>query len=89
MIDYSKRFYKFLSKGCRYGQKASCYDQIASEAGKTVDHDWSHVVFGASTDYKLAENTYLTPGMYFQKSMDDSVNKSNEFWVKLGVKYLF
>jgi hypothetical protein len=57
--------------------------------GKTVDHDWSHVVFGASTDYKLAENTYLTPGMYFQKSMDDSVNKSNEFWLKLGLKYLF
>ncbi len=57
--------------------------------GKTVDHDWSHVVFGASTDYKLAENTYLTPGMYFQKSMDDSVNKNNEFWLKLGLKYLF
>src|SRR4030043_118966 len=35
MIDYSKQFYKPLSKGYRYGQQASGYDQVASEAGKT------------------------------------------------------
>ncbi|MFA5554191.1 MAG: hypothetical protein WCZ89_02885 [Phycisphaerae bacterium] len=57
--------------------------------GSTVDHDWSHMVFGASTEYKIADNTSLTPGMFYQRSMDDSVNRRDEFWMQLGVKYTF
>ncbi len=57
--------------------------------GKTVDHDWSHAVFGIATDYKLQNNLVFTPGLYYQASMDDSVNSSDEYWVSLGMKYLF
>ena len=46
MIGYSKRFYKPLSKGCHHGREASCYDQIASEAGKASfrNRRWSFVI---------------------------------------------
>jgi hypothetical protein len=54
-----------------------------------VDHDWSHVLFGISTDFTVAENLTFTPAFYFQRSMDDSVNTSNEYWVTLSLAYMF
>lgn len=66
-----------------------------SAAGKNgyltrgVDHDWSHVVFGVETDYQVASNLSLTPGLYFQSSMDSSVNRSDEYWAALSLKYAF
>ena len=54
-----------------------------------ADHDWSHFVFGASTDIDLGNNLALCPGLYFQASMDDSVNDEDETWVDLGLKYKF
>lgn len=66
-----------------------------SAAGKNgyltrgVDHDWSHVVFGVETDYRLSSTLSLTPGLYFQSSMDSSVNGSDEYWAALSLKYTF
>ena len=57
--------------------------------GGGVDHDWSHAMFGISTDFELAEHFVLTPGLYYQVSMDDSVNKSDEKWVGVGLTYKF
>jgi hypothetical protein len=54
-----------------------------------VDHDWSHVLFGISTDFTVAENLTFTPAFYFQRSMDDSVNTSNEYWATLSLAYTF
>jgi hypothetical protein len=48
-----------------------------------VDHDWSHVLWGVSTAVKCGPGT-LTPALYYQTSMDDSVNNENEFWVSLS-----
>jgi hypothetical protein len=56
---------------------------------KAVDHDWSHAVFGLETDYKLTRNLSLTPGVYFQSSMDKSVNSGDEYWAALSLKYSF
>ncbi|MFH0893813.1 MAG: hypothetical protein V2A54_05195 [Bacteroidota bacterium] len=56
--------------------------------GKTVDHDWSHCVFGISTDIPFGV-LILKPELNYQISMDDSVNKSNEFWCALNVLYKF
>jgi hypothetical protein len=58
-------------------------------AGQNVDHDWSNLVFGASTDFDLGYNMFLTPGVYYQISMDSSVNDDDELWATLGVSYRF
>jgi hypothetical protein len=54
-----------------------------------VDHDWSHAVFGVSTDFDLGNDCTLHPGVYYQSSMEDTVNPSDEFWATVGVSYAF
>ena len=58
-------------------------------ANGSVDHDWSHLVFGVSTDVDLGDNLAFCPGLYYQASMDDSVNDSDETWISLSLKYKF
>lgn len=58
--------------------------------GIGVDHDWSNAVFGVATDFELAENVTLTPGIYHQVTMDTTINDDkDETWFTLGVKYEF
>jgi hypothetical protein len=58
--------------------------------GIGVDHDWSNVVFGVATDFKLDENVTLTPGLHHQITMDKSVNDDqDETWFTLALKYSF
>jgi len=57
--------------------------------GSKIDHDWSHAVFGVSTDFDVAKNLTFTPGVYYQSSWDDSVNTEDETWVSLSMKYAF
>ncbi len=58
--------------------------------GIGVDHDWSNAVFGIATDFELAENVTLTPGVYHQVTMDTTINDDkDETWFTLGVKYAF
>jgi len=54
-----------------------------------VAHDWSHMVFGISTGFALTQNLTFTPGFYFQKSMEKSVNGSDEYWTTLSMAYKF
>jgi hypothetical protein len=54
-----------------------------------VDHDWSHALFGVSTEFELAENVSLTPALYYQSSWDDSVNPEDELWVSVGASCRF
>jgi len=58
-------------------------------AAANVDHDWSHAVFGVSTDFDLGYECTLRPGVYYQSSWDDSVNPSDEFWCSVGLSYAF
>jgi len=58
--------------------------------GLGVDHDWSNAVFGVSTDFDLAENVTFTPGLYYQITMDKTINPDqDELWCTLGMKYSF
>ncbi len=58
--------------------------------GANVDQDWSNAVIGASTDFQVEENLYLTPGVFYQATMDSSVNDDkDETWVSLGMSYKF
>jgi hypothetical protein len=55
-----------------------------------VDHDWSHIVWGLNTSFKCpVTGAKVTPGIYYQTSMDDSVNKNDEFWTTLSYKFSF
>jgi hypothetical protein len=62
-----------------------------SDVGLTApsDSDWSHAVFGVSTDFDLGNDLTLTPGVYFQSSWEDDINSSDEFWASVGVSYAF
>jgi len=58
--------------------------------GWGVDHDWTNAVFGIATDFELAENVTLTPGVYHQVTMDKTINDDkDETWFTLGMKYEF
>jgi hypothetical protein len=54
------------------------------------DHDWSHAVFGASTDFNFGYGITFTPAIYHQTTMDKSVNEDkNETWASLTLKWSF
>ncbi len=57
-------------------------------AGATVKHDWSHVLWSASTSVEYGPGTF-TPAIYYQTSMEDSVNTEDEFWVSLSYAVSF
>ncbi len=57
--------------------------------GAGVDHDWSHATLGASTSFEIAESLTFTPALYYQMSMDDSVNNEDEVWTSLSLTYKF
>ncbi|GAF74314.1 unnamed protein product, partial [marine sediment metagenome] len=54
-----------------------------------ADHDWSHMVFGVSTDFEVADNLTFTPALYYQASIENTVNTQDEVWVGLSMKYKF
>lgn len=53
-----------------------------------ADHDWSHVTLSLSTSLPVGPVT-LTPALYYQVSMDDSVNPDDELYGGLSVTYGF
>jgi hypothetical protein len=57
-------------------------------SGATVKHDWSHALFGASTDFPMGKAT-LRPAVYYQSSFEDSVNTEDEFFSGISFIYNF
>ena len=53
-----------------------------------ADHDWSHAVLRIETEFVYMGLT-VTPGVHFQKSMEDSVNPSDELWFTLSTRLTF
>ena len=62
---------------------------VVGAASGTIDHDWSHAVFGISTDFAIGDNFTFTPGVYHQSSWEDTVNTEDETWISLSAKYTF
>ena len=59
-------------------------------AGQDVDQDWSHAVFGVSTDIDLGHNFTLTPAVYHQIRMERSLGGDHsDVWATLSAKYRF
>jgi hypothetical protein len=66
------------------------YNDGLGPGGQNIDHDWSNAVFGVSTDVDLAKNLIFTPAVYYQITMDKSVNPDkDETWATLSMKYKF
>jgi len=56
----------------------------------TVDHDWTHMVWSLSTSMKCPmTGATIKPAVYFQNSMDDSVNTQDELWASLSYSFAF
>ncbi len=62
---------------------------VINTASGTVKHDWSHAVFGVSTNFDLGNSLTFTPGVYYQSSWEDTVNTEDEAWITMGLKYAF
>lgn len=63
---------------------------VYNDGALGVEHDWSNIVLGVSTDFDLGNDLTFTPGLYHQVTMEDSVNDDkDETWVSLSVKYKF
>jgi len=65
------------------------YNDGVGPTGGNVDHDWSNAVFSISTVFDLGNDLSFTPGIYYQSSWDDSVNKEDEVWVSMSMTYKF
>jgi len=67
------------------------YNGGVSPLGDKVQSGLSDVVLGASTDFTFGadNNIVLTPAIYYQFSLEESVNPDNEFWAGISLKYLF
>ena len=65
------------------------YNDGAGPGGQDVDHDWSNAVLGVSTGFNLSEDMALTPGVFYQISMEETVNDQNELWANLSLTYNF
>ena len=58
--------------------------------GSAKDHDWSYSAFGLSTKFNLTENLIFTPALYYQITMDKSVNPDKDLiYCVLSMKYKF
>lgn len=66
------------------------YNDGVGPGGQNVDHDWTNITFGISTDFDLGNNLTFTPGVHHQVTMDDSANDDkDETWVTLSMRYTF
>jgi hypothetical protein len=58
--------------------------------GAAVAHDWSYATFGASSKIEIDDNLSFIPGVYYQITMDNSINKDDDItYCILSMKYKF
>jgi hypothetical protein len=62
--------------------------------GNYASSDWTHVMFGVSTDFDLGNNFVFTPGIWHQITMEDDSNRGvspdhDINWATLTAKYKF
>ena len=54
------------------------------------DSDWSDAVFGVSTDFKFGHGITFTPGVFYQLTLDNSINEDDEeLWAGVTLKWSF
>ncbi|MBN2590087.1 MAG: hypothetical protein JXA96_09505 [Sedimentisphaerales bacterium] len=58
------------------------------QGGTSIDHDWSHITWGLSSSFDYGPGSF-TPAVYYQTSMDDSINNEDEFWATFSYTFVF
>jgi hypothetical protein len=53
------------------------------QGGTDFDHDWAYMTWGLCSYIKLGPGGF-TPALYYQKTMDKSVNEEDELWCSLS-----
>ncbi len=84
-LDYN---FKVCEQPFTLSADATYNDGAFAFYGNTSDHDWSHITWGLRTAFKVG-NGMLIPGIYYQTSMDDSVNMNDEFYTAVSYKISF
>lgn len=64
------------------------YNDGMAAAARNVDHNFSHVVLGVSSIVQ-SENLTVTPALYYQISMENTVNDEDEIWCAITFAYKF
>jgi hypothetical protein len=65
-----------------------CAEATYNDGAFAADHEWSHITWGARTAFKVGPGTFI-PGIYYQTSMDDSVNNNDELYTVMSYKISF
>ena len=66
------------------------FNDGVSPRNAVVDSDWSNAVLGASTNFDLGYGIKLTPAVYYQKTMDQSINPDDsELWFTVSGRVAF
>lgn len=63
-------------------------DLMYNDGALGADHDWSHSTVGVSTAMEVGPVT-VSPAIYYQISMEDTVNENDELYGGLSVSYSF
>ncbi len=58
------------------------------QGGTDIDHDWSHMTWGIESSIDFGPGSF-TPAVYYQTSMEESINDENEFWTALSYTLSF
>lgn len=58
------------------------------QGGTDIDHDWSHMTWGIASSIDFGPGSF-TPAVYYQTSMEESINDENEFWATLSYTLSF
>lgn len=72
-----------------YNGGAGAISTNPAVSAPAVDHDWSHMTFGLSTEFVDPFGGKIRPGVYWQKSMEDTVNNEDELWTGLSYTLSF
>ncbi len=59
------------------------------QGGADFHHEWAYMTWGLSSYIKLGPDEGFTPAIYYQTSMDDSVNEEDELWCSFSYTLKF
>jgi hypothetical protein len=65
------------------------FNDGVSPLNGNVDHGWSHIQAGISTDIDVGFGIALTPSVDYKMSEENSVNQNEGFLVAIGARYDF
>jgi hypothetical protein len=86
-LDYTWTFNDAPELPMKFSADAVYNDGTGADS---VDHDWSHILWGLSTSMTCpVTGAKVTPGIWYQTSMEDTVNENDEFWGGLSYALTF